>query len=204
MRNLRIFFPLVLSLLAAILLLLCSCAPEPGLKSTAKIPTKNPDIPTENSVNNLPPTNTMADKNQEEETFLILEIPILEYPGGNQLVEPNITGYDQEIVMQGEEFVLDPETLGFTYGRSVGAKKLQVIEIRSESMIVDELADVQFDGNFHPRDPAERIEIVDGTCIDAFPLVMDVFYRYCFELDTSGTEPILRYGIAEESMLPTP
>jgi hypothetical protein len=146
----------------------------------------------------------MQDTKQPETKSIILEIPKIEYEDGNQLTEPIITGYDQEVIKQGEEFVLDPGALGFIPGKSVGAVKLGLVEVNPDSITVDILADTTFDGKFQPRDPIERVEIKDDACIDAFPLVMDVFYQYCFELEAGEPQITLRYRVEGESTMPKP
>jgi hypothetical protein len=135
---------------------------------------------------------------------IILEIPQIEYEDGNQLTEPIITGYYQVVIKQGDEFVLDPTTLGFIPGKSVGAVKLYLAQINPDSITVEILADSSFDGTFQPRDPVETVELKDGVCIDALPLVMDVFYQYCFELEDGEPQMILRYRVEGESTMPKP
>ena len=147
---------------------------------------------------------TMEEPSQPEIFSLILETPLIEYEGGNQLSEPIITGYNTQRITPGEEFILDPATLGFLLAKSVGAVKLKLDAIGSDSITVDVLADTSFDGEFHPREPVESIVIKDGTCIDALPLKMDVFYRYCFELAQEGSSIVLRYKVEGESTMPLP
>jgi len=149
-------------------------------------------------------TTKMEETAQPEISVLILEIPVIEYEDGNQLTEPIITGYDQAVIEQGDEFVLDPAALGFIAGKSVGAVKLKLVKIYPDSISVEILADASFDATFQPRDPVDRLEIKDGTCIDAFPLVMDVFYQYCFELEGGEPHMILRYRVEGESTMPKP
>ena len=146
----------------------------------------------------------MEEPSQPEIFSLILEIPLIEYEGGNQLSEPIITGYSTQRIKPGEEFILDPAALGFLLAESVGAVKLKLVAIDSDSITVDVLADTSFDGEFHPREPVESIVIQDGTCIDALPLKMDVFYRYCFELGRSAPHITLRYNLEGESTMPKP
>ena len=142
--------------------------------------------------------------NHPEINALILEIPVIEYQDGNQLSEPIITGYDQKIIRENDEFILDPDTLGYRLGQSVGAIKLKLVQILPDSITVAILADSQFDGNFHPRDPIENQNIENGTCIGAFPLVMDVYYQYCFILGKSDSKITLKYRLDEESTMPSP
>ena len=149
-------------------------------------------------------TTKMEETAQPEISVLILEIPVIEYEDGNQLTEPTITGYDQAVINQGDEFVLDPAALGFIPGKSVGAVKLKLAQINQDSITVEILADSSFDGTFQPRDPIERVEIKDGVCIDALPLVMDVFYQYCFELEGGEPQMTLRYRVEGQSTMPKP
>jgi len=141
---------------------------------------------------------------QPKKKFLILEIPVIEYPDGNPLAEPTIVGYEQTIIQENNEFVLDPTTLGSRLGQSVGALRLRLVKILLESITVTDLADTRFDGAFYPRNTVENLEIEDGTCVGAYPLVMDVIYHYCFELDKSDSQIILRYSLNQENTMPTP
>lgn len=149
-------------------------------------------------------TPTMNIVNQSEVSALILEIPIIEYPDGNQLVEPIITGYDQKIVRENDEFALDPATLGYRLGQSVGAIKLKLLQIQPDSITVAILADSQFDGSFHTRHTIENVNIKSDSCINAYPLVLDVSYQYCFELGKIDSQITLRYRLDEKGTMPSP
>ena len=192
---------LVISILFNGTVILSSCimkspGPELLLQTQSETPTKNEIVPTG--------TPKMKETIQPEINTIILEIPVIEYEDGNQLTEPIITGYDQVVIKRGDEFILDPAALGFIPGKSVGAVQLRLVKINPDSITVEILADTMFDGKYHPRDPIERIEIKDGTCMEAVPLVMDVFYQYCFGLDSSGSQFLLRYRIEGESTMPKP
>lgn len=143
-------------------------------------------------------------ENQQSD-FIILKIPIVEYKvPGNILSEPIIKGYSQKIIRKNDEFIIDPATLGYDMEHSVGDIKLRLVDILQDSIIVDVLANEQFDGTFYPLDEIERRSIKNGGCIGAFPLVMDVYYEYCFELGKSDSQMTLKYKIEGESTMPLP
>lgn len=201
MGKIKMRLALVISILFTGTVILSSCIMKsPGSElphiTQTEIQSKHTIAPTETSI--------MEEINHPETNTIILEIPVIEYEDGNQLTEPIITGYDQVVIKQGDEFILDPAALGFIPGKSVGAVQLRLVNIIPDSITVEILADTMFDGKFHPRDPIERIEIKDGTCIDAVPLVMDVFYQYCFDLEGSGPQITLRYRVEGESTMPKP
>ncbi|MFH1451473.1 MAG: hypothetical protein ABIF89_02595 [bacterium] len=124
---------------------------------------------------------------KEEQTVvsnsIILKIPIIEYKvPGNVLSDPAVKGYTNKTVQRGSEFVIEPSTLEYLLSGQVGDIKLKLIEIKNNSVVVDVLADKQFDKNFYPRKTIERKEILNNSCISAFPLVTDVYYEFCFDV----------------------
>ena len=136
---------------------------------------------------------------------IILKIPIIEYKvPGNKLSEVIITGYQDKVIKAGEEFIIDAATLGFNYKSSVGNIKLKLVEVQENSILVDILADEIFDGSFHLREPVEKKEITEGTCLNAYPLVMDVFYKYCFTVSKDNQQLSFIYTITGESTMPPP
>lgn len=136
--------------------------------------------------------------------LIILNIPVIEYENGNLLSEPIIIDYDQEIIMKNDEFVIDPTKLGYDIGLSIGAMKLRLVDILPDSIIIDVLADIQLDGKFYPRDEIERYDINNSSCVSAFPLVVDVYYEYCFELNKGDSHFSLSYSVREDSTMPSP
>lgn len=149
-------------------------------------------------------TDEVGATDSSEFDHIILEIPVIEYEGGNQLTEPIVNAYGHEVISIGEEFIIYPETLGYVAGTSVGAIKLRLVDVLADSIVVEVLADIQLDGNFHARDTMDTVTIKTGTCIGAFPLVLDVHYDYCFEFGEYESENGLRYRIEGESTLPSP
>jgi hypothetical protein len=139
-----------------------------------------------------------------EVDFILLEIPIIEYADGNFLSTPIVLAYRQEIIEKNDEFIIDPATLGYEMSRSVGAMKLKLVDILSNSIIVDVLADIRFDGNFHPRNQTERHNITHGKCIGSFPLVVDAYYEYCFAVGVRDSRIILKYNMEGKSTMPSP
>lgn len=136
---------------------------------------------------------------------IILKIPIIGYKvPGNKLTEVIITGYQDREVTVGEEFVINPATLGYLYESSVGDIKLKLIELKENSIIIDVLADETYDGSFFPRNPVERKEIIGTKCLKAWPLVVDVSYEYCFTYSKYEPQPSLNYIIKSRSTMPLP
>jgi hypothetical protein len=139
-----------------------------------------------------------------EMDFILLEIPIMKYADGNFLSTPIVLGYRQQIIQKNDEFIIDPATLGYEMSHSVGAMKLKLVDILSSSIIVDVLADIRFDGNFYPRNQTERHNITDGKCIGSFPLVVDAYYEYCFEVGVRDSRILLKFNIEGRSTMPSP
>jgi len=89
--------------------------------------------------------------------------------------------------------------------KNIWAKiKLKLVDILPDSIIVDILADVRLDGNFYQRDEFDSHKIKDGSCINAFPLVVDAYFKYCFDLYERDSIKTLKYRIEEESTMPSP
>jgi len=139
-----------------------------------------------------------------ETDFIVLEVPIIEYENGNVISEPIIKGYSQQKIKQKDEFIIDSATLGYRISNSVGDIKLKLVDILPDSIIVDILADVRLDGNFYQRDEFDSHKIKDGSCINAFPLVVDAYFKYCFDLYERDSIKTLKYRIEEESTMPSP
>lgn len=136
---------------------------------------------------------------------IILKIPIIEYKTpNNKLSEVVITGYRDETITSGEEFIINPATLGFLYEKSVGEIKLKLIDVKKNSIVVEVLADKIYDGSFFPRNPIEREEISETKCLRAWALVMDVSYKYCFTFSAGEPQPSLSYTITERGTMPPP
>ena len=134
---------------------------------------------------------------------IILKTPVIEYETpGNKLTKVIITGYQDKIITVGEEFIINPATLGWLYESSLGDIKLKLIEVKKSSIIVNVLADEIYDGSFFPRNPIEREEIIETKCLIGRPLAMDVYYKYCFTLSTGELQPSLSYTITEKSTMP--
>ena len=95
-------------------------------------------------------------------------------------------------------------TSGFLFENSVGDIKLKLAEILPDSVNINVLADERHDGNFYPRMEAESYNIKNGSCITAYPLILDVSYKYCFELYRKDSTITLKYNIEEESTTPYP
>ena len=136
---------------------------------------------------------------------LILKIPVIEYKKpGNEYSKAEIVDYTNTIIQKGSEFTIDPLTLGQTIGGGVAEIKLKLIEINANSIVVDILADRMWDKKFYPRKTIEREEIKNKRCIGARPLVMDVHYEYCFNLEDENDQMVLKYRVTEESTMPGP
>lgn len=136
---------------------------------------------------------------------IILKIPIIEYETpGNKLTKVIITGYEDKIINIGEEFIINPATLGYLPEYSLGDIKLRLIEVKKNSVIVDVLADEIYDGSFYPRNPIEREEIIGTRCITGRPLVTDISSKYCFTLSMNEPQFSLSYTIEEQSTMPLP
>jgi len=148
---------------------------------------------------------SIGETENQQSDFIIIKIPIIEYKvPGNILSEPIIKGYSQKIIRKNDEFIIDPATLGYNMEHSVGDIKLRLVDILQDSIVVDVLANEQFNGNFYPLDEIERRSIKNGGCLGAFPLVMDVYYEYCFELNESDSQMTLKYKIEGKSTMPLP
>jgi hypothetical protein len=137
---------------------------------------------------------------------IVLKIPVIEYESpGNELTKAIVVGYEDKILTTGEEFIINPETLGYHFGQSLGDIKLRLIEVRENSIVIDIVADEIHDGSFYSRDPLEREEIVGTKCVSGRPLVTDVSSEYCLTLSTNEPTFSLFYTIEEEStILPSP
>ena len=107
-------------------------------------------------------------------------------------------------IRPGEEFILDTSTLEPEFRNKVGALKLKLLEVQEAEITLQVLADQRMDGNFYPRDPVETLILTDHHCIGGYPLVMDVFYHYCFEVIEEEHGLILQYAVEAESTLPPP
>lgn len=142
---------------------------------------------------------------QHNRDSIILKIPIIEYKvPGNLLSDPIIKDYTNKVVEKGSEFVIEPSTLGYLLGGEVGDIKLKLVEIKDDSVVVEVLADKQFDKNFYPRDTVERKELSDNSCIVAFTLVTDSYFEFCFNLEKDNGRIALKYKIQGESTMPRP
>lgn len=136
---------------------------------------------------------------------IILKIPIIEYKvPGNVLSDPVVKSYINKTVQKGSEFVIKPSTLGYLLSGQVGDIKLKLVEIKTNSVVIDILADKWFDKNFHPRMKIERKELSNNSCINAIPLVMDVSFEFCFNIENENGQIALKYRIQGESTMPRP
>lgn len=140
-------------------------------------------------------------KNQRE---IVLKIPEINYQDpGNVLSDVIITGYSDQTVTQGQEFIIEAGSLGALKESQVGDIKLKLNEIKNNSVMVEVLADRQTDQNFHPREPVTTEEISNSSCIWAYPLTSDASYEYCFTLEKEGENLALKYSLQSASTMPT-
>ena len=159
--------------------------------------------------NQQQPTDRQVINKKEEQTVtsnsIILKIPIIEYKvPGNVLSDPIVKSYTNKTVQKGSEFIIEASTLGYLLSGQVGDIKLKLIEIKNNSVVVDVLADKQFDKNFYPRKTIERKEISNNSCISALPLVTDSYYEFCFNVENENGQTALKYKIQGESTMPRP
>lgn len=175
---------------------------------TKLMATTGPTAPVVSSAPNTPgsagqsashaPTPT-AEKGQ-----MILEIPATPVNQSNPSRTPVIIEYKQEIIQPGDEFILDPSLVNSQFKQAVGQLKLKLIGTANGKVTVSVLADQGMDGNFHPRKTIETLDLFSSSCIRGYPLVMDVFYQYCFDIRQDGDKLYMRYLIIEESTMPSP
>jgi hypothetical protein len=107
--------------------------------------------------------------------------------------------FENNIINQGENFII------VSSNNCVASIKLKLVEVLSDSIMIDILEDESFDGKFYPRgDEIERKEIKTGVCIFAAPLCMDVWYKYCFDINKNNSQIILEYEVEGGSSMPLP
>lgn len=136
---------------------------------------------------------------------IVLKIPIIEYESpGNELTKATVVGYEDKIINIEEEFIINPATLGYLPGHSLGDIKLRLVDVRKNSIVIDVIADEIYDGSFYPRDPLEREEIIGTKCITGRPLVTDISLKYCLTLSVNESIFSLFYTIEEQSTMPRP
>ena len=144
-------------------------------------------------------------KNKLPRNSLLLKTPIIRYTNpGNELSEPIISGYENHEVELDSEFEIKSETLGFQYEKSVGDIKLRLLELGDDWIKVKILADRKLDGQYHPRSEGQTATIEDGSCIQGFPLVMDVSYDYCFRVYNFNELLTIEYFVESKSSMPRP
>jgi len=136
---------------------------------------------------------------------IILKIPILDRKvPEDPFSELVIKGYTNKIVKIGEEFVIEASLMN----RHFTDVKLELAEIKSDSVIVNVLADA-LNKNlpskelFVPRDPIKREVISSGSCIGAFG-PMDVVAEICFDFGKENGQIFLKYHLKTENTYPTP
>ena len=156
------------------------------------------DIPNNSNFQSEFLTKTPRIENQQ----IILEIPEIEYQNNNLLIEPDIVGYSQSIISENQVFIIEPGTLGYLYENQLGAIKVKLTGILANSILIQILADKRLDGQFYERETINTYEIRTKECVNAFPLVMDANFEYCFELTNRDKVFILSYFIVTSSTLP--
>jgi len=141
----------------------------------------------------------------EESKSIILLRPVIEYSiPGNKLTEPIISSYTEEQIKVDEEFIIDDVDFGFLYD-GAGDLKFKLIDVEASKVTLDIIAEQwPVDREFHSKEPPERVVISTETCITPFPLIVDVFYQYCFEVERGDSDVELKYQIKSESTLPSP
>jgi len=173
---------------------------EEPLVQASRAPTAKPE-----ATATVQPAHTATEPARETQVSnsLMLEIPKVVTPAADIFTQPVVSEFEPMPLSAGDEFTIDPATLGPQPGQSIGALKLKFIEVQDGRVTIEALADRRMDGKFYPRDPIETVEL-PGSCIRGFPLVMDVRLYYCFDVLEDQGVMKLYYRVEEESTLPPP